>query len=166
MKKKNANKKPDFSRISEATVRRGVRMLREGYSASHVMRTLGVSYPTALKWKHEFVDEHPEEPAQNSTAAKPAEVHTEPAEPPKRRTPEQVDLSNLIEQISEILQAGCEVTLSRDRDRFIARLTDMHRPAPVFTQNENAPLVLLDVIGKWKREREREAAGNGHTTAH
>lgn len=131
-------KKPDFSRVPDEEVRKGIRMLRAGKPALQVAKKLGVSYPTVLKWKHEFVQ------------SKAGEVldHKEEEFSSKRR--DNVDAASVIAEIVGILKSGCAMTLSEDRGRFIARIEGLGHP-DVFVQDKTAPLAMFDAAGKWKR---------------
>ncbi len=57
---------------------------------------------------------------------------------------------DVMRQITEALDAGCELTIARDRDRFVASLCGAYHN--VFAQNEEVALVIADVVGKWKRQ--------------
>jgi hypothetical protein len=167
----NINKGVHPNRIPESIIRKGVKQLRDGVPAMVVMRTTGVSYPTVLRWKHEYVTgpkaRHYYTEDAHSDDIRPAPPETAPARPPAPQAPEgpiaaplvdlrkatvSIDVIALLQELADALSAGCQITLAKDRDRFIAKLDGLKPEISVFTQNKEAPLAVSDVIGKWRRQ--------------
>lgn len=151
--------KPDFGRVPTEVVDRGIKMLRDGISAARVMRALNVSYPTVLKWKRAEKLPTPRPQKRTKAIARKVAVELDRSVEPTRR--QQVIAEELLESLMKVLQAGCTIGLSRDRDHFISELLDFENRRTV-TQNRTPELAVMDALGKYARLR--QAPTNGHST--
>lgn len=149
MTKKAFRNRPNFARVPLEVVARGRRMLAAGTSAAQVMRVLHVSYPTVLKWKKSS------EQISEALGEKREAANSNTKGEPTRRT--EVDSDFLLKALTSVLLKECSMEMHRDRDYFIAELSDHHN-GKVVVQNRSAALAMADVLGKWQRTTERGKA--------